>query len=381
MSKKVEAVARNEDEFRDAADTLQGRVLEFCRMLKNARLNVTPGRIIDVFRTLGSIDIRRREEFRLALRVNLASSKEEEEIFDRLFEFYWEDETPEQVVAQEIDLEPRPDDQNEEYRDSVPDLTGEPEQYSADDVVRDKHLMSGWAEPWHEYEKVLRELAERLATRPSRRFRCSQRGERLDLRSTLRKNARYGLEVVDLARSERKIRKTRVVLLCDVSGSMDTYGPFLLPLMFGLQKGLKNSRTVVFSTRVSEVTTALRRQSVRDTLRDIERQVRHWSGGTNIGAALAHLNRRILPEGGASSTVCVIISDGYDQGDPAVIKAEMQALRRHCRTVVWINPLIGSEGYAPVTAGMQTALPFIDHFLPAHDLSSLRELCRTLGKV
>jgi uncharacterized protein len=151
--------------------------------------------------------------------------------------------------------------------------------------------------------------------------------------------------------------------------------------MFGVQKGLKNSRTIVFSTRSTEITRMLRHQSVSHTLAGIGQTARHWSGGTDIGAALAQVNREVLRDGSASSTVAVVISDGYDQGDPAVVRREMQALRRRARVVVWINPLLGTEGYAPIAQGMRAALPYIDHFLPAHDLVSLRGLCRTLVRV
>ncbi|MGD9763959.1 MAG: VWA domain-containing protein [Candidatus Binatia bacterium] len=356
------------------------RVLAFCRQLRDARLNVTPGRIIDVFRSLRSVNIAVREEVRLAMRVNLVSSHEEESMFDQLFALFWEGKTPPTTVATQIELEPRPDDQNEEHPDTPPEFVGSPRQYSPDHVVRDKAVLTANAQGWEGMQKLLHDLMLRLATRPSRRLRPSRRGQGIDLRRSLRKNMRYGMDVVELMRSERKIRKTRVVMLCDVSGSMDTYNPFLLQLMFGLQKGLKNSRTAVFSTRMTEITRPLRRQEVHEALREVADEARHWSGGTDIGGALAQLNRKVLREGPASSTVCVIISDGYDHGDASVVKREMQALHRHARTVVWINPLLGTEGYAPLAQGMQAALPYVDHFLPAHDLPSLKALCRTLGE-
>lgn len=363
-----------------AADALTERVLAFCRLLRSARLNVTPGRIVDVFRALRAVRLAVRDEVRLAMRANLATSHEEEELFDRLFESFWEGQAVPEMVASEIDLEPRPDDTNEEYPEEPPEFQGSPRQYSPDHVVRDKPLLSEWPQGWEAFERLLRTLMVQLATRPSRRLCPGPRGRRIDLRRSLRKNMRYGLDVVELVRTERKIRKTRVVMLCDVSGSMDTYNPFLLRLMFGLQKGLKNSRTAVFSTRMTEITRPLRRHSVHEALREVAEQARHWSGGTDIGGALAQLNRKVLRDGPASATVCIVISDGYDHGDARMVKREMQAVHRHARTVVWINPLLGTEGYAPLAQGMQAALPHIDYFLPAHDLASLRALCRTLGE-
>ncbi len=209
----------------------------------------------------------------------------------------------------------------------------------------------------------------------------SARGRRIDLRRSLRRNLRHGMDLVELSRSRRRVRKTRLVLFCDVSGSMDSYNPFLLELMFGLQKSLGNSRTVVFSTEATEISAVLRQHSVRRTLSEISRLARHWSGGTDIGGALAVLNRDILRQGAPASTVVIILSDGYDQGDAARIGSEMRALRRRVRTVVWVNPLFGSDGYAPIAKGMRAALPYVGHFLPAHDVGSLHALCRDLARI
>lgn len=360
---------------------LHERVLAFCRLLRRLGLGVTPGRIIDVFRALDYVRIATPDEFRLTLRTNLVSSHDEETLFDRVFATFWDGTAETEVVARELELEPRPDDDQEEIPEEPPDVLGSPRQWSRDDVNRDKTLIGQWAGESPEMRRVLRELLTSLATRPSRRRRPARRGSRIDLRRTLRRNLRYGMDVVELAHTERKIRKTRLVLLCDVSGSMDTYNPFLLQLMFGVQKGLKNSRTIVFSTRATEVTRMLRHQSVSATLARIGAEARHWSGGTDIGAALAEVNRRVVRDGPASSTVAIVVSDGYDQGDPAAVRREMRALRRRARVVVWINPLLGSEGYAPVAQGMRAALPHVDHFLPAHDMSSLRAMCRQLAKV
>lgn len=364
-----------------ASQAFLDRILDFCRLLKGAGLTVTPGRIIDVFRALGFIHLERREEFRLALRANLAGSREEEETFDRYFRAFWEQEVGAAKAQVPTAIDASPEDPREEYPETPPDTAGSPRQYSRDEILRDKSLAAIWPGQSLDLARILRELTRRLATRPSRRRVPSQRGHRVDLRRSLRKNIRFGAEILQLARTRRKIRKTRLALLFDVSGSMDTQGGFLLQLMLGLQKGFKNSRTAVFSTCVTEITRALRRHSLDRTLTEVATMARHWSGGTDIGAALGRFNRELLRAGSASSTVGIIVSDGYDQGDAAVIRKEMQAVRRRTRTIVWINPLLGTEGYAPVTQGMKAALPYIDYFLPAHDFPSLRALCKVLGEV
>ncbi len=362
---------------------LVGRVLQFCRILKDAGLHVTSGRIVDVFRALNFVEMHRRDDFRVAMRTNLAASREEEEIFERVFEAFWggEDEGRAYVAAPTLEREEADAEESPDEIESPRDVRGSPKQYVREEISRDKNLAAEWHGEMSGMKAILRELARRLATRPSRRFRASRRGRRIDLRRSMRRNVRYGMDVVELTRSRRRIRKTRLALLCDVSGSMDVYNPFLLRLMLGLQKGFKNSRTAVFSTRITEITRALRRRSVHETLAEVGSLAKHWSGGTDIGGALANFNRGILREGSASSTVGIILSDGYDQGDPEVVRREMQALRRRTRAIVWINPLLGTEGYAPVAQGMRSALPYVDYFLPAYDLPTLRALCRTLGEV
>jgi uncharacterized protein with von Willebrand factor type A (vWA) domain len=338
--------------------------------------------VIDACRSLRVIQWQNQDEFRLALRANLASSREEEQTFDQLFAAYWNNtsaNTPEgarlmlrtELVRGEF---------AQGFQEAHPELLGRPDSASADEMARELDLAARWNAEAPPIDQIIRALAKRLATRPSRRVQPATRGRRLDLRRSLRANMRHG-EVVTLSHVRRRVRKTRIVMLCDVSGSMDAFNPFLLQLLFGLQKELKNSRTVVFSTRVTEITSLLRRRSIQQTLHAISDQVRHWSGGTDIGGALAALNRSVLREGSARSTVSVIISDGYDNGDPNVVIREMQALRRRVRTVVWINPMFGSQTFKVRASGMRAALPYIDHFLPAFNAQSLRMLVRGLAQV
>lgn len=363
-----------------ARDTLVERTLCFGHVLRRAGICVTPGRIIDVFHSLTGTELLDSDFFRLSLRVNLTSSRREERIFDRLFNAYWFDRN--EVATQPEAPGPEPDagGYGRELLEVEEELLGTPAQYSGDETLRDLNLAARWEED-PAVAELVRELVAKLSTRPSRRQRPVRRGRRLDLRRSLRTNARYGMDLIDLARADRRIRKTRIVLLCDVSGSMDAYNPFLLQMMFALQKQLKNSRTVVFSTRATEITNSLRRRSVGETLGEITRLAQHWSGGTNVGGALAVLNRQILCEGLASTTVAIIVSDGYDQGEPEEVEREMRALRRRVRSVVWINPLLGTQDYAPIARGMRAALPYVDRFLPAHDVPSLGALCKNLASV
>lgn len=363
------------------SEPLIGKVVEFGRVLAAARFNITPGRTIDACRALPCVRIDDCNDFRLALRTSFASTREEQELFDQLFDSFWRPASGAQAAQSKAGLEPSSDDGAAESAMIRVRVDGSAQQYSRREVSRDNDLVNLWPGESAEMQRILRQLLRRLATRPSRRSNPSRRGRRVDLRRSLRKNLRYGMDLVVLSRLQRKTRKTRIVLLCDVSGSMDAYNPFLLQLMCALQKGLKNTRINVFSTKITDITPALRRTSAAQALIDVAALARHWSGGTHIGAALRHLNRTALQEAATRSTVAIIISDGYDQGDPAVIEREMRILQQRVRSVVWINPLLGTEGYAPLARGMRAALPYIDHFMPANDLRTLRQLCEQLSNL
>lgn len=367
--------AREQSAPQGREESLLSRVLEFCELLRVRGFGVTSGRIIDAVRALPVVAIANREEFRVALRANLASSRHEQVLFDRLFDVFWRSGTAPPSAPEPLDVERLPGDLPEGQRSLDDGAAG---QYGIAERRRLKDLHMHWPGESQEFERAVRGLLRKLATRPSRRFIPARRGPHIDVRRSLRKNARHGIDVVELAHRRRKLRKNRIVMLCDVSGSMDEYTPFLLQFLFTLQKRVPNSRTAVFSTRVSDITRALRRQPVEKTLAEVAELALHWSGGTDLGGALAELNRTYLLQSAARSTVVVIVSDGYDQGEPSQVRREMERVRRRSRAIVWVNPLIGSEGYQPLARGMRAALPYVDHFLPAHDAGSLLGLLSTL---
>ena len=363
-----------------AASTF-ARTLELCRLAKAAKLPVTQGRVIDVFRSLESIDWLNEEDFRLALRVNLVANRHEEVVFDRVFAAFWR--RHEHDDGNYKPWRPELIRGDKQYGDQTghEDLLTEVQRYGGEEVVRDLNLAARWDPQAPPLDQIIRELAKRLATRPSRRMQHATHGARVDLRRSVRRNVRHGMDLLELSRVARRTRKTRLVLLADVSGSMDAFNPFLLQLMLGLQKALKNSRTLVFSTELTEVTALLRRGTIRQTLDEVSATVRHWSGGTNIGNALARLNRGILREGSARSTVAIVISDGYDNGATSRIETEMRAMRRRVRKIVWINPMYGATTFQVRAAGMKAALPYVDHFLPAFNAASLQVLVRELARI
>ncbi|MFP6781527.1 MAG: VWA domain-containing protein [Gammaproteobacteria bacterium] len=371
----------DDPQFKSIEDSAIQRTLELCRLARDAQLPVTQGRLIDVFRALRNIDWTNEDDFRLALRTNLVANRQDEIAFDRIFHSYWHPNSneegdykswkPELVRGQKTYGEKR----------GHEDIVTESEHYGAEEVLRQLNLTDRWDESAPPLAQVIRELAKRLATRPSRRQKNATNGRRIDLRGSVRRNVGNGMELLQLSKVKRRVRRTRIVLLADVSGSMDTFNPFLLQLMLGLQQELKNSRTLVFSTQVSEITAQLRRSTLKDTLQDVSGTVKHWSGGTDIGTALRDLNVGILREGSSHSTVLIIISDGYDNGTIEKIEQEMRAARRRVKTIVWINPMYGASSFEVRAGGLKAALPFVDHFLPAFNAKSLKILVQELALI
>lgn len=364
-----------------AGDAIVDRVLALGRRLREAGVAATPARLIDGLRSLEIVGVADGGDVRDALRVNLASSREEGALFDRLFEHFWEDEEPRSPGRLELESLPAFSGSGDGIPAAVSDGTeSSAPAFGRGEVDRVPDLRAAWPDGADGLERTVEALARRLATRPSRRLGPARRGRFVDLRRSLRRSLSRGLDGLDLARAAKRIRKTRIVLLCDVSGSMESATAFLLPLMVSLQKRVAGSRTIVFSTRTTEVTRALRRGSIGVSLDRVARLASHWSGGTDVGGALAAVNREVLRDGRSRSTVCVVVSDGFDQKDPERVGREMEILHRRCRSVVWVNPLVGTPGYEPSARGMRAARPFIDHFLGCGDAASLRRVCHALGE-
>jgi hypothetical protein len=251
--------------------------------------------------------------------------------------------------------------------------------YSPVEALTHKDFSAFTADELNEVTRLVVAIARRVATRVSRRTRAARRRARVDLRRTIRHSLRRGGEIIELAYRRRKIQKTRVVLLADVSGSMDLYSRFLIQFIYALQHALGQVETLVFSTSLTRITEAMSEDDLRAALDEVARQVPDWSGGTKIGASLrAFLDRH----GGAllsPHTVVIVISDGWDTGDIEILEQAMTDLQRRAGRVIWLNPLLGSPGYEPICQGMRAALPYVDVFASAHNLESLRRLEKHLA--
>lgn len=370
---------------------LVSAVVKLCRGLRGRGLLVTPAHTSDAVRALRELGLSSRGQTYFALRCVLTSAPEDFPIFDELFAQLFgkprsaHDDRPEAPREKP----PGPEDGKEKGPASLSswrqqgDAGGEPSEEeelpaASDKVAQGKKDFASFGdEELEEIERIARRLARKLAARPSRRWRAARRGARVDLRRTVRKSLSNGAEPLELCFRRKKPRKTRIVALCDVSGSMDLYSRFLLQFLYGLQGSVARVESFVFATDLRRITDLLRERPYASALRGLSAQVTDWSGGTRIGACLAAFDadwERLVDR----RTVVVILSDGWDTGDPAQLSEQLARLKRRSRRLIWLNPLLGSPGYEPLTQGMQAALPHLSVFAPAHNLASLRALERHL---
>ncbi len=372
---------------------LMTATLRFGQMLRGAGLGVTVSELMDAVRALELVDLMDRGEVYLALRTVLTARVEEAPAFDRCFEAFWRFHAEEGqgleglVSATQMakpDDEPLPEPVSaaqqkqagvalEAWEESGAD-EGDPLEVpgvSDRDVLMEQDFSTFPAEDLDEVARLTVLIARRLARRVSRRRRPTRRAGALDFRRTMRANMMKS-EIIELRRRERRRRKVRLVLLCDVSGSMDLYSRFLLQFLYALQNVFGRVETFTFATRLTRVTEYLKGPSYRLALRRLG-EVRDFSGGTRIGESLQEFNRswRHLVD---RHTIVLVLSDGWDTGDPEVLASEMLTLKRLAGRVIWLNPLLGNPSYEPLTRGMAAALPLVDHFAAAHNLASLRDL-------
>jgi uncharacterized protein with von Willebrand factor type A (vWA) domain len=368
-----------------AGDAIVGHVVTFGRVLREAGLEIGPGRVTDALRALDAVDLARRDDVYFSLRQTLVSRHDELAVFDRAFEAWFlrmpvlapGRERPHEQVLQVV----RPSEEGADGDGA--DADDEPLELGAsgDELLRDKDF----AELGEDELRRVRDLVGRIArTRPLRRSRRMRRdplGEGMDVRAMIRRSLRTGGDPVERPLRARKHVPRRLVLLCDVSGSMDAYARVLLLFLHAAVGAGRGVEAVAFGTRLSRLTPDLRTRDPLDALARCTEAVVDWGSGTRIGASLREFNevygRRAMSRG----AIVVIVSDGWEREDPALVGREMARLARAAYAVIWVNPLKGNPDYQPLAGGMRAALPFVDRFLAGHNLRSLEELATVLAGV
>jgi len=369
----------------------------FGRVLRGLGLDVNPGRVIDLVLALQHVQIGVKSDFYHAARALLVHKRDDVALFDAAFEMFWQTPLGEWKLleiqgrrirrAAEKPLVAPPALEGESGKVPLPEDAQErtvlevTKTYSAREVLRTRDFASLTESEIDEVRRMMDELVWTLGERLTRRQRQGGK-HRLDLRRTLRRSLRHGGEILEWARREPRQKPRPLVVICDISGSMERYTRLLLHFVYGLTQGLgQRVEAFAFGTRLTRLSRHLRERDIERALSGVSRAVVDWAGGTRIGDSLKSFNyewgRRVLG-GGA---VVLIISDGWDRGEPEVLAQEMERLRRSCYRLVWLNPLLGSPEYEPLTRGMQAALPYVDDFLPVHNLASLEGLAAHLEKL
>jgi uncharacterized protein len=377
----------------EASPDLLERLAAFARLLHDANLDVGPGRLATATAALGFVDLKDPDAFRDSLRACFVSRKEELPIFEAAFDIFWAPPDP-RVAAGAAPGRSRPLPLPPErarawiealgLKRSVNPRSNDGDQtplkssgYSSQELLRTRDFETlTWAES-EQVRQLLQQAPWRIAERRTRRLRPARSGQ-VDLRRTARHSIRSGGELVRLLHRKIRLRRRPLVLLCDVSGSMERYSRLLLIFAHAIARR-EDVETFVFSTRLTRITRLLRHRDIDRALEHVGRRVHDFSGGTRIGEAIAEFNRRWARRVLGHGAVVIVISDGWDRGEPEQLETELERLRRTSHRLIWLNPLLGSEGYEPVTRGMAAALPHVDDFMAAHNVDALDDLGRLLA--
>lgn len=359
------------------------------RALREHGARVSLSDEVDALSALALVEASERDEVYRALRVSLKIQPKDLAVFDALFDAFWAALT-EELRGAKPQKQPwiDPDQVRVRKGPSLRPLGGTLEQevpageqmgWSPEQNLRAKAFEECTAADLAAMEKLMARLAERLATRQSRRLVPTPGRGVADLRRSLRLAVAQGGEPLNLARKRRKIERPRLVVLCDNSGSMDPHARFLLAFVLALAKVARPIEIFAFNTRLVRLTPWLKPGRVELTLARLAASVPDWSGGTRIGESLAAFAEYHLDTLVNARTVVLILSDGLDRGDVTPLADALRRIRSRARRVVWLNPLAGDERYEPTARAMAAALPHLDHFLPAHNLESLARLVPLLS--
>ncbi|MEO3433140.1 VWA domain-containing protein [Inquilinus sp. CAU 1745] len=380
---------------------LANNVMEFCRVLRAAGLPVGPGRTLAALEAAETVGVASRQDFYWALHAAIVTRRDQRAVFDQAFHIFWrnpdllrralqtmlpgmkvdregEEEQINRRLAEAFAMDRRPG-EGESPEDGEPEL-----EIDASLTFSDRELLQKM-----DFEQMTTAEIERakaliarmtLPARPmrTRRFRPDAAGPAVDLRRTLKASLRGGGGAIDLARKRRATRPPPLVALCDISGSMSRYSRMLLHFLHAVTNDRDRVHNFVFGTRLTNITRHLRHRDVDRALSRVGEAVEDWSGGTRIGGCLEDFNRiwsrRVLGQG----AVALLITDGLDREAGDRLDRAMERLHKSCRRLIWLNPLLRYDGYAPKSQGARAMIPHVDDFRPVHSLDSLADLVDAL---
>tara|TARA_Y100001970_G_scaffold294368_1_gene451866 strand:- start:55215 stop:56435 length:1221 start_codon:yes stop_codon:yes gene_type:complete len=382
---------------------MANNILHFGRALRSSGLEIGPSVILDAISAVMSISPRRYTDFYWALYSVFVNKRDQHEIFHEAFTLFWQKpKLIEQLIADipEHGLINNPDnnseetslsqrivdalelDSEQESKEGVPNDTKIVMSYSPDEAIKTMDFESMSSEEIYLAKKAITSLKMPISHRFTRRYRGDQSGHMVDFRATLRGNLRPGGELLPLKKKKHIKKPPPIVVLCDVSGSMNQYSRMFLHFVHAITNDMDRVSSFIFGTRLTNITRFLHYRDVDVALDLTSEAANDWSGGTRIGECLRIFNftwsRRVLAQG----AVVLLVTDGLDRDDLNILKEEIARLQRSCKKLIWLNPLLRYEDFKPEAGGIRTILPFVDDFRPAHNLQSLIDISNVLsGKV
>ncbi len=365
---------------------LSSNIVLLCRFLRTKGFPVTATEEADALRAMTYLPIQKEIYFKRALKAVLTKNRHQQSVFDDLYvEFRQQLSRATDAKLKDVE-ERRPQQSDSQKRqaqfESLKDWLNlhpseeekEVSSFSGIEVLTKKDFVDLSEEEMHLMMRLLQKMARRMAHQKSRLRIRSKKRNRLDLKKTIRDSMRNGGSIQELHFSKRKDKKLKVVLLCDVSRSMDLYSRFLVHLIYAFQNAYDKIETFVFSTALHRVSPLLDNHAFDQAFDMISDRVPQWSGGTTIGSCLHDFTRDYGYGMLDKKTIVLILSDGWDTGDAAQMKKAMKHLYKKSKKVIWLNPLAGNPDFEPEALGMKTALPFIDVLASAHNFESLKEV-------
>jgi uncharacterized protein len=370
-----------------SGDVLLANVVRFGRLLRRAGLEVEGGQTATFARAVDLLGFDRRADVRAAGRAIFVRRREEIRLYEAAFDLFWRrsgpggasDRLPRLRQTERRERAADPADAGATADETQPLASVRPGAASIAERLRVADFATLTADEARDAMAMLEALRPRLPFRRARRSRLARSGHRPAARTMLRRALGTGGEALRWRWLRRAVRPRPIVLVCDISGSMERYSRFMLRFAHALQGSGAPLEVFVFGTRLTRITRQLRTRSPDAALRRVAEKVVDWSGGTRIGDSLRELNRRWVRRTVRSGAIVLLVSDGWERGDPAVLAREMATLRRSCHRLLWIDPLAARPDFEPATMGLLAALPHVDELVPAASVSSLEELAGRLG--
>jgi len=387
----------------------------FGRALRAAGLATDLGASVDFARALTLVDMGERDTVRAAGQAVFVRRRDDREVYDRVFARWWrrrsrrrpttdgptvpttDESAPEASdgiaaptnddaqlddVGDQIDGIPMPIGAADDDGAETDGVIVAPTAYSASELLRHRDFDRMTAAELRDAERLVDLLEPRLELRRTRRYELHHHGRLLAPRTMLRRNIATGGQFTEWVWRRATKRPRHIVVLCDISGSMERHSRLLLRFVQALSAAASvKTESFVFGTRLTRVTRLLRDRDRDRALARVAETVNDWAGGTRIGESFRDFNLHWARRTLRTSGVVIVVSDGWDRGDPALVATETARLRRNCHRLVWLNPLAGTPGYEPLAGGMRAAMPYIDDFVPAGTVASLERLGEILAGV